>query len=85
MSRSVSSLISRRAVSSLGFAWLNMTFGETGKTVLLMDDEDFMIMNDDGAARGFGFGIRGCGGGGIGLAEVGVSEVGLLVLDWLRL
>ncbi len=57
-----------------------MTFWETGKTVLLMDDEDFMIMNDDGAARGFGFGIRGCGGGGIGLAEVGVSEVGLLVL-----
>ncbi len=55
-----------------------MTFWETGKTVLLMDDEDFMIMNDDGAARGFGFGIRGCGGGGIGLAEVGGVRGGVI-------
>lgn len=39
------------------FAGLDMAFREAGEAVFLVDDEDFAVMDDDGAARGFGLGI----------------------------
>lgn len=39
------------------FAGLDMTFREAGEAVFLVDDEDFAVMDDDSAARGFGFGV----------------------------
>lgn len=39
------------------FVGLDMAFREAGEAVFLVDDEDFAVMDDDGAARGFGFGV----------------------------
>lgn len=40
-----------------GFAGFDVAFREAGKAVFLVDDEDFAVMDDDSAARGFGLGV----------------------------
>lgn len=51
-----------------GFAGFDMAFRKAGETIVLVDDEDFTVMDDDGAAGGFGNGVLrrvvdGMGGG----------------------
>lgn len=37
-----------------GFAGFDVAFGKAGEAVVLMNDEDFVVMDDNGAARSLG-------------------------------
>ncbi len=57
-----------------GFAGFDVTFRKAGEAIVLVDDEDFIIVNNDGAARSFGSGVLwgvsdGVGGGKVGNVE----------------
>ncbi len=49
-----------------------MTFREAGEAVLLVGDEDFAIVDDDGAARGFRLSVGWSGGDGLRRSKVRV-------------
>ena len=62
-----------------GFAGFDVAFREAGEAVLLVDDENFAVINDDGAARGFRFSVFWGGAGGVGVAEIWAVGGGLVV------
>ena len=49
-----------------------MAFREAREAVLLVDDEDFAVINDDGAARGFRLSVGWSGGDGLRRSKVRV-------------
>ena len=60
----------------LGFAGFDVAFGKAGETVVLVDDEDFAVMDDDSTARSFWGGVIGSVDGGLGGGKVGNVGVG---------
>lgn len=58
-----------------------MAFREAREAVLLVDDEDFAVMNDDGAARGFRLSVGWSGGDGLRRSKVRVIGGGVIHED----
>ena len=65
----------------LGFAGFDVAFREAREAVLLVDDEDFAVMNDDGAARGFRLSVGWSGGDGLRRSKVRVIGGGVIHED----
>ncbi len=68
-----------------GFAGFDVAFREAGEAVLLVDDENFAVINDDGAARGFRLSIGWSGGDGLRRSKVRVIGEGVIHGDIITL
>lgn len=66
-----------------GFAGFDVAFGKAGEAVVLVNDEDFVVVNNDGAAGSFRSGVVWNVGGGMCRGKIGDVWVGrgLRVVD----